>query len=55
MEHEDFEEWWQEIEAYAEQYRLSLCFVEEEFILDGEFIPIHLVFEDDHCFDFDER
>lgn len=53
MLNEEFELWWQEVEAFAEQYQMSITHVEEEFCLDGEFIPIHLVYEDD--FDFEPR
>ena len=43
----DFWEYWEEIKAFAEQYRLSTRYVEEEFLIDGELIPVHLEFEDD--------
>ena len=43
----DFWVFWEEIRAFAAQYRLSTSYVEEEFILDGELIPVHLAFEDD--------
>mgnify|MGYP001170924998 FL=1 len=51
----DFDDFWEEVQAYADQYNLSYAFVEEEFIIDGVFWPVHLIMEDDHCFDFDER
>ena len=44
---EEFEEFWKEVEAYACQYLLPTHYVEEEFILDGEFIPVHLDYEHD--------
>ena len=43
----DFWLFWEDVRAYADQYRLSTRYVEEEFIIDGELIPIHLEFEDD--------
>ena len=43
----DFWLWWEEVRAFADQYRLSTRYVEEEFILDGELIPVHLTFPDD--------
>ena len=42
----DFWEFWQEINAFAEQYRVSTRYVEEEFLLDGEFIPVHPNFDE---------
>jgi len=43
----DFWEFWADVQAYAEQYRLTTRYVEEEFIIDGELVPVHLVFDDD--------
>ena len=43
----DFWLFWEEVRGFADQYRLSTRYVEEEFILDGELIPVHLTFEDD--------
>ena len=40
----DFWEFWQELNAYADQYRLPVRYVEEEFLIDGEFLPVHLNF-----------
>ena len=51
----DFDDFWEEVKAYADQYNLSYSFVEEEMIIDGVFYPVHLVFEEDHAFDFEER
>ena len=31
----DFDDFWEEVQAYADQYNLSYAFVEEEFIIDG--------------------
>ena len=42
-----FEDFWQEVEAFAEQNLLSTTYVEEEFIIDGEFIPVHLTKQED--------
>ena len=38
----DFDAFWQEVEAYATEYNLTTRYVEEEFILDGEFLPVPL-------------
>ena len=43
----DFWAFWQELNAYAEQYRLPVSYVEDEFLLEGEFIPVHLNFCED--------
>jgi hypothetical protein len=40
-----FEEWWEQIKAYADEYHLSYTHVEEEFVINGEFIPVHLEYE----------
>ena len=45
--HETFEEFWEDVKAFAEQNRLATSYVEAEFIVDGEFIPVHLQFDDD--------
>ena len=42
-----FEEFWKEVEAFAEQNRLSTGYVEDEFILDGELVPVHLQWQDE--------
>ena len=42
-----FEEWWANVEAFADQYGMSYTHVEEEFIIDGEFVPVHLVSVDE--------
>ena len=44
---QDFDEWWEELKAYADQYQMSYAYVEEEFVIDGELIPVHLNFDDD--------
>ena len=45
----DFWDFWSEVQAFAEQYQLSTRYVEEEFLIDGELVPVHLTFpcEDD--------
>ena len=42
-----FEEFWDEVKAFAEQNRLSTEYVEDEFILDGELLPVHLQWQDE--------
>jgi len=54
-EFDTFEKFWEEVKGYADEHLLSYTYVEEEFILDGEFIPIDLMYEKDYCFDFDLR
>ena len=44
---QSFDDFWEEVKAFADQYRLPYAYVEEEFIIDGELIPVHLQFEDD--------
>ncbi len=43
----DFWLFWEEVKAFADQYRLSTRYVEEEFLIDGELVPVHLTFPDD--------
>ena len=43
----DFWQFWSEVQAFAEQYRLTTRYVEEEFLIDGELVPVHLDFDDD--------
>ena len=42
-----FERFWADVEAFAEQNRLPTHYVEEEFIIDGELIPVHLKWDED--------
>ncbi len=42
-----FDEFWEEVKGFADQYRLSYSYVEEEFVIDGELVPIHLTFPED--------
>ena len=42
-----FEDFWVEVEAFAEQNRITTSYVEEEFIIDGAFIPVHLKWQED--------
>jgi len=37
---DEFEEFWQEVEAFAKEHNLPTRYVEEEFILDGELITV---------------
>ena len=43
----DFWEYWEEIKAFAEQNRLSVSYVESEFLIDGELFPVHLKWQED--------
>ena len=43
----DFWVFWAELQAYADQYNLSTRYVEEEFLIDGELVPVHLSFPHD--------
>ena len=45
--YDNFEDFWEEVKAFADQYRLSYSYVEEEFVIDGELVPVHLTFPDD--------
>ena len=45
--YDNFEDFWAEVEAFANQYRLPLHYVEEEFVIDGELIAVHLTFDED--------
>ena len=45
--HTDFESWWEDIQAFAEQNRITTQYVEDEFILDGEFFAVHLEWQED--------
>ena len=38
-------EFWREVEAYATEHSLTTRHVEEEFIIDGEFLPVPLEYE----------
>ena len=44
---QNFDEFWEEGKAYADQYNMSYAYVEEEFVIDGDLIPVHLNFDDD--------
>ena len=44
---QNFDQWWEEVKAYADQYQMSYAYVEEEFVIDGELIPVHLNFDHD--------
>ena len=45
--HDDFDAFWEEVKGFADQYRLSYSYVEEEFVIDGELVPVHLTFDND--------
>jgi len=45
MDFDDFDDFWAVVEAFANQYNLSIAFVEEEFIIDSVLYPVHLTFE----------
>ena len=51
----DFDDFWDEVKAYADEHCLSYSFVEEEFIIDGVFYPVGLMYDKDYAFDFEER
>lgn len=55
MEIESFEDFWANIKAFADEHRMSYTHVEEEFIIDGIFIPVPLMYENDYAFDFENR
>ena len=38
MEHEEFEDFWLEVETLAAELGLDVSYVEEEFIVEGELI-----------------
>ena len=38
MMHEEFEDFWIEVETLAEELGLAVSYVEEEFVVDGELI-----------------
>ena len=43
----DFWAYWEDIRAFAEQNRLSVSYVEDEFLLEGELFPVHLKWQED--------
>ena len=43
----DFWVFWAELQAFADQYCLSTRYVEEEFLIDGELVPVHLKFDEE--------
>ena len=38
MEHENFEDFWAQVETLAEELNLDVSYVEEEFIIEGEIV-----------------
>ena len=43
----DFDDFWEEVKAYADEHCLSYAQVEEEFIIDGVFYPVGLLSQSD--------
>ena len=43
----EWDDFWEEVEAYATHYGVSTRYVEEEFIIDGEFIAVQLEFDNE--------
>ena len=41
MMHEEFEDFWEEVMAFANEIDLDLRYVEEEFLIDGELIKAY--------------
>ena len=44
---QSFDEFWEEVKGFADQYNLSYTYVEEEFVIDGQLVPVHLHMDDD--------
>ena len=42
MKHDTFEDWWKEIEDYAEKAGVTTNYIEEEFLLDGNLIKVNI-------------
>lgn len=42
MKDDIFEDWWKEVEAYAEKTGLTTSYLEEEFIIEGELIKVNI-------------
>ena len=53
----EWDDFWAEVEGYAEHHGLTTRHVEEEWILDGEFIPVEATYfhELDDPGDYPER
>jgi hypothetical protein len=45
MKDDIFEDWWEEVEAYAEKTGLTTSYLEEEFILEGELHKVNINFK----------
>ena len=45
--YDNFECFWEDVTAFAEQYRLPVSYVEEEFVIEGELIAVHLNYPED--------
>ena len=37
---DEFDEFWKEVEAFAKKHNISTSYVEEEFIIEGELVPL---------------
>ena len=42
MPGDTFEDFWEEVEEYAEKTGLNTSYLEDEFILDGELIKVNI-------------
>ena len=42
MSGDTFEDFWREVEEYAEKTGLNTSYLEDEFILDGELIKVNI-------------
>ena len=38
----NFDDFWADVEKYAEKVGVNTRYIEEEFIIDGEFLPVEL-------------
>ena len=45
LDYANFDDWWDVVKAFADQYNLSYTHCEEEFVIDGVLFPVHLEFE----------
>ncbi len=45
MKDDIFEDWWKEVEAYAEKTGLTTSYLEEEFIIEGELHKVNINFK----------
>lgn len=47
LNRETFEDYWNDIQAFAENNHINTEYVEDEFILEGDFIPVNLKFDEE--------